>query len=413
MDNEHLSYSKDFNLGIILMGIYYVFEFGSFQALYPFVKKMHLPFIMVAISTIYVVLRFFFRKNISFTNPTTQSFALLCSFWICYSYAETISPIDREYTIKQFFSFFVYYLIVLSSVTKPSQFILLIDIWLLSICYSSLHGILQGGLVWGSQWLKDQNQFSTLLTIAIPFALFFLFNFQGKFRKIFYTSCLILFLTGVIVSASRGGFVALLSCGLLCLIFSKKSKIVLLLLFGCATILVFQFAPQKFFREVETISMGTEERTARARVYYYELAFKMFRDHPFLGVGPVNYPQYFSDYDYKRVRKYGTKRVGHSTPLAILSETGLIGAMIFFLLQVRMYKNWRFFHKQISLLEGEPLEKRQIRFFLSVANACAIAQVVFLINSLFLTLTTFPFYWCLVPFSETWKNLFFEYVQKG
>lgn len=205
----------------------------------------------------------------------------------------------------------------------------------------------------------------------------------------------------------------MISVALLCWCFYKH-KLRNLLLIILAGFLVLNFAPEKFFVKMERVKEGTREATAEERLYLWQIAKNIFRDYPIIGVGPYNYASYVLKYDVEK-RFYhlyldkGLGIVAHSTPLEWLAEMGIIGSLMLILLQICMYKNWRLVYKGKAKTLRSARESDEFHIFTDLTNACAISQIGFWCGALFLTLIIYPFYWILVPFSETWKNISLEY----
>jgi len=399
---------KDFNYGIILIGIYYLFEFGSFQGLYPVINDFKLPFvlsILIIIHALYLIL----TKKVNFSGKTTKSFIFLSIFIIAYSYFSTRIPEIKSDVIKLFIVYLSQYIIVITCVKKPSQFILLIDIWLLSILFSSYHGIIQGGLVWGNRWLNDENQIALVTATAIPFAFILFRLFESKQKKLFYIICMCFYIAVNVVAASRGGALAMFIVIFLCLILFKH-KMRNLIFIGIAALLVVNYAPQKYFNEMRTLEQGTEEATASDRIYLWKIAFEMFEDNKLIGVGPMNYPVYFSSYEKGIKYSLGSARVAHSTPLEWLAETGIVGCIILFLLQISLYKNWIYIQVLKNKSNTFTNEEEDTTALVNITHASAISQIGFWFAALFLTVMSYPFYWCLIAFSEAWKNITVEYI---
>ena len=393
---------KDFNYGIVLIGLYYIFEFGSFQGLFPFISELKIPFIVSLLSVVYAIY-IVVNKRAPLKSDVSKKYLLLCVFIIAYGIAVTTPDYVKWDLVDLFVIYFSQYIIIISCIKKPSQFILLVDIWLLAIMFSSFHGIMQGGLIWGNRWLKDENHISLVVATAIPFALIFYMMSKSKMKKLFYIVCLAFFVAVNIVAASRGGALAMVIVSFLCWLL-MKNKMRYLVIIIIAVIMVVSYAPQKFFDEMQTLEQGTEEGTADDRIYLWGVALDMFEDHMLIGVGPMNYPVYFSDYE-KGVRyPLGQYRVAHSTPVQWLAEMGLIGAFLLLLLQKALYKNWRMV-SQLNKDGGSRLSKEESALFVNISHACMISQVGFWFAASFLTLMPYPFYWCLIPFSEAWKNI--------
>jgi O-antigen ligase len=240
-------------------------------------------------------------------------------------------------------------------------------------------------------------------------------NYQSKPKKLFYLLCMALYTTSVVLSSSRGGFVAMVSVAFLCWL-AIKAKFKSLLIIAIATIAILFFAPPKFFREVKTLEQGTQEGTADQRIYLWGIALKMFYDHPILGVGLSNYPLNVLNYDTEERFSFeyyakGRDRVAHSTPMQWLAETGVIGIIILSTLQIALYRNWKIIHFNKNETSNYSLKDHNQFLFKTISDACAITQVGFWVAALFLSLLPYPFYWCLIPFSETWNNLSLNYIK--
>lgn len=412
---------KELNVGIILLACYFLFDFGAFQGVFDIVNELRLPFIVAALSVIYAGYLVVTRR-IDFKSMTTKRFILLCFFIIIYAQLSTDIETDKQALFTLFVQYLANYLIFIACVKTPYQFIFLLDIWLLGVLHSSYHAIHQGGKLYDSIWLKDENHISLLVAMAIPFALILFKQYHSKLKKLFYLICLVFYVVANIIAASRGGALAMFIAGLLCLLL-YDNKIRNLLIIATAVLLVFlvfTYGPELNMtrslsgRLTKTINQGTQEETVNDRLYLWGFAIKMFDDHPILGVGPMNYPVKF--YSYEKGERYsergGLWRVAHSTPLQWLAETGTIGSIIFILVQAALYKNWKIIYliKKRRAALAKQKTQADISDFNNISHACMISQVAFWIGALFLTLLPYPFYWCLIPFSEGWKNIYLHYV---
>lgn len=414
MDTIHKAFEsivpewKDINFGIILISIYYILDLGSIQGLFPVVAALKIPYIVSAVSVIYALIlswsNAFDRKS-----GVTRSLFCLLLFVVIYSMMVTGNPVARDELIKVCAIYFANYIIVVSKVRKVSQFIFLLDVWLLAIAFSSYNGSFQGGLIWGSRWLNDENQMATLAGIAFPFAIVLMALHRSKLKKLYYLFCIFNYSFVTVIAHSRGGVLGLVIAILLCLgaLKNKVRNFLLILLIVAVTI---SYAPPIFFNDMATLEQGTQEQTADDRIYLWGIALHMFADHPIFGIGPMNYSFYFADYE-QGVRYNSKYRVAHSTPIEFLSETGVVGMFLFLLLQYQLYKNWECIgsSKGVCARMGN---SQDFHYIPLIAHACFISQIVFYWCALFLTLFMFPFYWCLLPLSEVWKNIGMEEVTK-
>ena len=316
----------------------------------------------------------------------------------------TKEPLAREDLIKLFIGFLSQYIVFISSIQRPSQLLLIVNVWLFSILMSSYHGIMQGGLVWGNRWLEDENHISLLVDTALPFVFLLFFLHKNKIMKLFYLLCMSFFITVNVIAASRGGFLGLIIAGFLCWIL-EKNKFRNFMVVMLSAVLIFSYAPSQLFREIKTLSQGTEEATADDRIYLWRIAIKMFNDSPVLGVGIGNYPYYFSEYENQLRYSSNALRVPHSTPIQWLAETGLIGVFIMFLLQKSLFNSWylSFKRRKKMLDDGEDSQ-----LVCKISQAVAISQVAFWFCACFLSLLPYPFYWIIIPISEVCRKLLQE-----
>lgn len=398
---------KEFNFGIFLLSMHFLLEFGSFQGVFPILKVLKIPFIISSLSIVYAFF-LLFKGKVDLKSDVTRKFILLCTFITIYTLLSTRIEVYRVENTKLFMLYLSHYIIIVTCLKKPSQFILLIDIWIMSITFSSFHGIMQGGLIWGNRWLSDENHISLVVATAIPFALILFREFKSKYRKSLYVIALVFYVAVNVVAASRGGALSMVLVAFLSwLLLRNKIRIMVIMLL--AVILVLNYAPKQFFDEMETLEQGTEEGTADDRIYLWGVAMDMFEDYPLLGIGPMNYQARFSEYEQGKRYPLGAFRVPHSTPVQWVAEMGVLGSMILLLLFRSLYKNW----KLASELKKHPKYKENISsIFVNLTHACAIAQVGFWFGALFLSLMPYPFFWYLVPFSELWKNMTLKEIEK-
>lgn len=134
---------RDINFGIVLLGLYLLFDFGTFQGVFDFINEYKLPFILATLSVIYAAYLVVAGRVNSRSN-TTRIFVLVCLFIIVYSILGTKDPTQAHANTTLFLQYLANYIIMVSCVKKPSQFILLIDIWLAGIIHSCFHAIVQG-----------------------------------------------------------------------------------------------------------------------------------------------------------------------------------------------------------------------------------------------------------------------------
>ncbi len=397
---------NSFNFGIVLLASYFILEFGSLQGLYIWPNTLRLPLITAVISICYAAYALI-NGQVGLKYKSTKVLMVYLLFMILYAYSETMDERARSAGIKLYLMYGVSYIVMLASVKELKQLILIIDIWLASTAYTSLHGILQGGLVWGNQWVHDENQFAVMCSTCFPFAFFLFLKFELKIKKACYLFCMILYLGGCVMAASRGGILSMGLVGVFCW-FYNKYKLRSLIMISVLMIAVLSFAPSRFFTETHNMTSDEQQGNVGERLYLWHLAINMFKDNKLLGVGPFNYGDYFVRYDRKAewrdtlggVTWRGQKWVAHSTPMTFMAETGIVGVALIILLQYALIKNWQ--SAKTKMAEKEDwFNSEGIHTLFVLSNAGMISMVGFWAGSLFLTLNWYPFFYCIVWFFDT------------
>ena len=81
----------------------------------------------------------------------------------------------------------------------------------------------------------------------------------------------------------------LLQVGLF-LFFKSNHKTIALFLFMVFIFAMLLFSPENYWSDMDTIfTEGEREGTGKERIESWKAGWNMFLDHPFLGVGPMNF----------------------------------------------------------------------------------------------------------------------------
>jgi probable O-glycosylation ligase (exosortase A-associated) len=235
-----------------------------------------------------------------------------------YAYNQTIG-------ILLYMPFFLSVIIYINSFERLKTFF---NSWVFLMIFLSIKGI-KGKGMGGSSFLSDENDFSLLMNMMMPFG-YFLFMYEKDFKKkMFYLSSSLLSVVSVVTSFSRGGFVGLLAVLLIIWLFSPK-KILALMLVGLLLIVLHYSSDQKYWKEMSTIK-DTEDPTANERLESWTAGWDMFKDNP-LGVGGSNFLVRFPDYQPESMKRNMWGRAAHSIWFTLLPELGIFGVLIYGLL---------------------------------------------------------------------------------
>jgi len=87
------------------------------------------------------------------------------------------------------------------------------------------------------------------------------------------------------------------------------------------------FAPPTYWNEMKTIQTeGSEKGTGKERVESWKAGWRMFLDHPIIGVGALNFGVWFAEYFPERSHMMWG-RVAHSLYFTLIPEMGIIGTL--------------------------------------------------------------------------------------
>jgi len=130
---------------------------------------------------------------------------------------------------------------------------------------------------------------------------------------------------------SRGGFLSLAAvAGLAFWRSERKGRA--LVAGAIVAVLILPALPPEFWGRMSTITASGEEReldeSQSGRLYFWQVAFEMANDRPFLGVGHSGYEPTYDQYD-TTLGRYGTRRAVHSAWFGVLAELGYFGLTAF------------------------------------------------------------------------------------
>lgn len=185
--------------------------------------------------------------------------------------------------------------------------------------------------------MGDENDFALAMNMAMPFAYFIFLESHSFRKKLLYLSAVGLFIAANVASFSRGGFVGLIFVIAYCWSKTPRKFLATVLITMIVGVLLF-FATATYWDEMRTIKQESiYQGTGEDRWYLWKVAWRMFLDHPVIGVGPdnfgVEFPSYVlpddsnSFYVGNPFRGWG--RVSHSLYFTVIPELGLIGIFLF------------------------------------------------------------------------------------
>lgn len=221
--------------------------------------------------------------------------------------------------------------------------------------YIAVYAITHGGFgPAGTGGGQDENYVAAAMNLVIPLAVFSFFTEKVKWKKAMFLTLVGTYVLAIVVGLSRGGFVGLL-CGLGFSLWKSPKRG---LAIGLA-VLIFTFlgviAGSSYWAEMGTIT-DTSESTADMRLELWKIATREFWAYPLTGVGGDNYLWRMHEFQSpEQLDKFGRIVVAHvhSTYFQLLSEMGLAGCIIFGVIMLRTYLDYR----HVDMLSGRALTR--------------------------------------------------------
>jgi probable O-glycosylation ligase (exosortase A-associated) len=224
-------------------------------------------------------------------------------------------------------------------------------VWVISISFGllSFWGILQGlagnprlDELWpgGSNYLAVQQA----LIAPLIFAKVLDPTLSMKYRMIFFV-CTLCIILCCIYTDSRGGFLGL-SAGMFIFTLRIKQRVKALAGFMMLVFLAAPLIPAHYSDRITSIFAKQEAQDASAalRPVLWQIALRIWQDHPIAGVGLENFSpakETYSNQDSDIVPEqlfgliFGRERYTHGLYPGMIAETGLVGMSLFLLLLLR------------------------------------------------------------------------------
>ncbi len=180
--------------------------------------------------------------------------------------------------------------------------------------------------------LEDNNDFALAMVMNLPL-LFYLSQVEPNWRiRRFLQVTMVLTLVTIVLTHSRGAFVATVGTVLLMAFRSRK----LLQAFGVLAIgavLFVTFAPAHVMERIALIGQGTQESSAASRIKSWSVAMNMIEANPVFGVGIRNFQLHWArNSEGVPGAEQSFAYVAHNSYLQIWAEGGTIAFVLYVLL---------------------------------------------------------------------------------
>ena len=200
-----------------------------------------------------------------------------------------------------------------------------------------IFAIMTGGSykVWGppGSYIAGNNELALALIMVLPLMRFLQLQTTRRLLKHVLTIAMLLTLISILISYSRGAFLAI---GVITLFFVLKSNKKILISVSLAIVIpvIYILLPAQWFQRMNTISTYDEDASAMGRFNAWEFAFNLAKDNLFGGGYNTFTPDLFLIYAPNPEDFHDA----HSIYFEILGEQGFIGLGLFLLLLAISYR---------------------------------------------------------------------------
>ncbi len=390
-----------------IMAVYFI-EYARPQDQFPQLAPLRIAMLTTIVVFVSFLLSFVTKKRrVIWTN---QSWVFL--FYMALIGLTVLTARNNFWAYRTFYSmmllFVTFFLAtnLIKTEDKLKKFI-----WMLLIIYGyiAIKGIYQylAGNPWGTtgivlgDFLSDENDLALALVVILPFSYFLVFHAKTQLKRLSALFLLFLYILCIVFTMSRGGFIGLVAVLGYC--WWKSPQKIRAVLVGSIFIIAFSvLVPKKYVEELKSIR-NTTQGTAETRREYWKAGFKMFKDHPIIGVGAGNDGIYLPLY-YKGKSNPNTQwgRVLHGTIPQVMSELGIIGFFCFLAFFCFNFRDTR----RISHIYSS--SHTQYGFGQYVGNSVNGSMIGFLVASTFLSALYYPHLYTITAITVMLKNSVFS-----
>jgi len=208
------------------------------------------------------------------------------------------------------------------------------------------------------------NELSGLLVALLPYLIALFKVVKNLFCRILFVAVGVLSLIVIVLAGSRIALISLILVGMVH-VFTARRKVLSLAALAVLAIVVWRLMPPVFQQRYLTTATYAEggqlDDSNQLRLRIWNAGWRMFLDHPLLGVGFGQFPTAYGS-KYSGVA-HGAWMNPHNLFLQVLCETGVMG-VVFFGMFI-----WRIFQVNRRLLNSEGDDNELTRALAVACNA--------------------------------------------
>jgi len=316
---DRVSYIEDILWGLLFFTVSLVFTTRTHDQ-FTLPKLAALRF-----CTFFLVLFLVYRLQKGMVKAVPKSVlyaaSALCLWWILSTFFAFHKPTalhgayGRYNGLWNHLLFLLLFFMTASMPMEAKRLKRILRLFVLALIPVSLYAIFQALKIDPVHWYAFDRPGSTigqpvilagLANLAAPFALMFFFNQKGKIKKSLWGAVFLVFFTVIIITLSRGVWLAaIISLSIFSLMIIKiknvpwkKTTAFVTGAIVLVTVLVYlstvSFHP--VIKKIKSFAQLKQDVAVQSRIYYYDAALRVIKNHPVFGVGFENfsivYPKY-------------------------------------------------------------------------------------------------------------------------
>lgn len=337
-------------ISTVFIILFILFSYFRLHEVFVVLMPLKIPKMLALASLLAIAWHLFISKSL---KPHWNSTHLVFVIWFVWLTVCVFSASNKGMAIEYWTGVLVKVFIMVFAIswwlTRFSHFSLVrmgIMISGISVALVALSNKMNGiGLVEGTRvtisreyrsQLGDPNDLSLVLMFPVSFLAAELFDKgANKYRRLFAAVGLLLAISGVIATQSRGGLLGIAAILSFFLYQKVKNPLVVGLCAAVAMLAMMVFAGIGDRQSGGAAEDGVDA-SAMGRIYASQAAINMALSNPLTGVGVDNF---YVNYYFYSPHWDGKNHAVHSTWFQVLGETGFVGIGIFVLLIASIYRS--------------------------------------------------------------------------
>ena len=337
-------------ISTVFIILFILFSYFRLHEVFVVLMPLKIPKMLALASLLAIAWHLFISKSL---KPHWSSTHLVFVIWFVWLTVCVFSASNKGMAIEYWTGVLVKVFIMVFAIswwlTRFSHFSLVrmgIMISGISVALVALSNKMNGiGLVEGTRvtisreyrsQLGDPNDLSLVLMFPVSFLAAELFDKSAnKYRRLFAAVGLLLAISGVIATQSRGGLLGIAAILSFFLYQKVKNPIVVGMCAAVAMLAMMVFAGIGDRQSGGAAEDGVDA-SAMGRIYAWQAAINMALSNPLTGVGVDNF---YVNYYFYSPHWDGKNHAVHSTWFQVLGETGFVGIGIFALLIASIYRS--------------------------------------------------------------------------